>query len=114
MVKCISFPVSSTQEELRQVKQESQSGLPSYDEAVEQASYEKETTPIKKKIIPVHSDFDSSPSPENPSSPISSPAVHQKNRFRKSQSTINLARQEGGEVGKEYKFSRSPNLFCFV
>ena len=93
------FLVSSTHEELRQVKQEPHSGLPSYDEAVERASYEKETTPIKMKIISVHSDFDSSPSPENPSSPVSSPPVYPKNRFRMSKSTINLARQKGGEVG---------------
>jgi hypothetical protein len=44
--------VSSNQNEPRQVKQESQSGLPSYDEAVEQGSYENERAPIKKKIIP--------------------------------------------------------------
>ena len=103
--------MSSNQNEPRQVQQESQSGLPSYDEAVEQGSYEKERTPIKKKIIPVHSDFDSSPSPENPSSPVSSPPVYPKNRFRMSQSTINLARQEGGEVGLEWNV-RISNLLC--
>jgi len=95
--------VSSTHNEPRRIQQESQSGLPSYDEAVEQGSYEKERTPIKKKIIPVHSDFDSSPSPENPSSPISSPPIYPKNRFRMSQSTINLARQEGGEMERKKK-----------
>jgi len=80
-----------------------QSGLPSYDEAVEQASTKKDRMAVKKKIIPVHSDFDSSPSPENPSSPIASPPVYPKNRFRMSQSSINLARQEGGELERKKK-----------
>jgi len=85
--------------------EESQSGLPSYDEAVEQKSYKKGRTPVKKKIIPVQSDFDSSPSPENPSSPVlpRSPHVYPRNRFRMSQSSINLARQEGGELERKKK-----------
>ena len=82
-------------------EEELQSGLPSYDEAVEQISNQREILPVKKKIIPVQSDFDSSPSPENPSSPVNppqSPPVYPSNRFRMSQSSINLARQGGGEV----------------
>lgn len=73
----------------------SQSSLPSYNEATEET--------IKKKIIPVQSDFDSSPSPEHPSSPISSPPLYQRNRFRMSQSTINLARQDSGELERKKK-----------
>ena len=61
-------------------------------------SYKNEKEPVKKKIIPVQSDSDSSPSPEYPSSPIASPPVYQKNRFRMSQITFNLAQQEDGEV----------------
>jgi Rab11 family-interacting protein 1/2/5 len=86
-------------------EKEVHSGLPSYDEAVEQATNRNERTPVKKKIIPVQSDFDSSPSPENPSSQVLSlsPPVYQKNRFRMSQSSINLARQEGGELERKKK-----------
>jgi len=62
------------------------SSLPSYNEATEES--------VKKKIIPVQSDFESSPSPENPSSPLSSPPPYHKNRFRMSQSTLNLARHD--------------------
>jgi len=72
------------------------SSLPSYNEATEDSAG-------KKKIIPVQSDFESSPSPENPSSPISSPSLYQKNRFRMSQSTINLARQDSGELERKKK-----------
>ena len=50
----------------------SQSSLPSYNEATEE--------PAKKKIIPVQSDFESSPSPEDPSSPLPSPPLYHKNR----------------------------------
>jgi len=95
-----------TQHKKSEVKvEESQSGLPSYDEAVEQNSYKKRKTPVKKKIIPVQSDFDSSPSPENPSSPVlpRSPHVYPRNRFRMSQSSINLARQESGELERKKK-----------
>jgi hypothetical protein len=52
----------------------------------------------KKKIIPVQSDFESSPSPEYPSSPIASPPVYQKKRIQMSKSTVNLAMQEDKEV----------------
>ena len=45
--------------------------------AVERASYEKERTPLK--IIADHSEFDSSPSPENPSSPVASLPIYRRN-----------------------------------
>merc|ERR1712107_439111 len=57
----------------------------------------------KKKIIPVQSDFESSPSPEDPSSPLPSPPLYHKNRFRMSQSTMNLARQDSGELERKKK-----------
>jgi len=72
----------------------SQSSLPSYNEATEE--------PTKKKIIPVQSDFESSPSPENPSSPISSPPLYHRNRFRMSQSTMNLA-NDSSELERKKK-----------
>ena len=50
----------------------SKSSLPSYNEATEEH--------VKKKIIPVESDFESSPSPENPSSPVSSSPLYHRNR----------------------------------
>ena len=101
----------------------SQSSLPSYNEATEE--------PAKKKIIPVQSDFESSPSPEDPSSPLPSPPLYHKNRsntnlkilfeyhgqicsqlmidrFRMSQSTMNLARHDSGEVSKS-----APKLTTF-
>jgi len=73
----------------------SQSSLPSYNEATEE--------PAKKKIIPVQSDFESSPSPEDPSSPLPSPPLYHKNRFRMSQSTMNLARHDSGELERKKK-----------
>jgi len=73
----------------------SQSSLPSYNEATEE--------PSKKKIIPVQSDFESSPSPEDPSSPLQSPPLYHKNRFRMSQSTMNLARHDSGELERKKK-----------
>ena len=76
----------------------SQSSLPSYKEATSGAIKINKENMTKKKIIPVQSDFSSSPSPEFPSSPVASPPVYQKNRFRQSQSTINLASMEEGEV----------------
>ena len=89
-----SFQPTQTSDKLKG----SQSSLPSYNEATEGVFNKKEKVTVKKKIIPVQSDYDSSPSPEYPSSPIASPPVYQKNRFRMSQSTINLAQQEDGEV----------------
>ena len=108
----------------------SQSSLPSYNEATEE--------PAKKKIIPVQSDFESSPSPEDPSSPLPSPPLYHKNRsntnlkilfeyhgqicsqlmidrFRMSQSTMNLARHDSGEVSKaalKTKVAKSNGYFC--
>merc|ERR1711971_1458257 len=73
----------------------SQSSLPSYNEATEELA--------KKKIIPVQSDFESSPSPEDPSSPLPSPPLYHKNRFRMSQSTMNLARHDSGELERKKK-----------
>ena len=52
----------------------------------------------KKKIIPIHSYSDSSPSTENLSSPTFSPILYQKNRSRMSKSTVNLAMHEDKEV----------------
>jgi len=74
----------------------SQSSLPSYNEATTEE-------PAKKKIIPVQSDFESSPSPEDPSSPLPSPPLYHKNRFRMSQSTMNLARHDSGELERKKK-----------
>lgn len=74
----------------------SQSSLPSYKEATTEEAG-------KKKIIPVQSDFESSPSPEDPSSPLPSPPLYHKNRFRMSQSTMNLARQDSGELERKKK-----------
>lgn len=81
----------------------SQSSLPSYKEATSGAIKINKENMTKKKIIPVQSDFSSSPSPEFPSSPVASPPVYQKNRFRQSQSTINLASMEEGELEKKKK-----------
>jgi len=94
-----SFQPTQTSDKLKG----SQSSLPSYNEATEGVFNKKEKVTVKKKIIPVQSDYDSSPSPEYPSSPIASPPVYQKNRFRMSQSTINLAQQEDGELERKKK-----------
>lgn len=71
----------------------SDSGLPSYKQATESSrtfETEKELeAPVgRKKIIPVQSDFESSPSPESPSSPIDSPLPGRYNasKFSKSHS----------------------------
>lgn len=74
----------------------SQSSLPSYNEATEDCT--------RKKIIPVESEDDSSPSPVDPSgSPIHSPSLQTRNRFRMSQSSINLARHDSGELERKKK-----------
>eukprot|EP00092_Neocalanus_flemingeri_P029800 GFUD01032354.1.p1 GENE.GFUD01032354.1~~GFUD01032354.1.p1 ORF type:complete len:264 (+),score=87.43 GFUD01032354.1:41-793(+) len=81
----------------------SQSSLPSYNEATAGKCKRNEKDPVKKKIIPVQSDFESSPSPEYPSSPLASPPAYQRNRFRMSKSSFNLAQQGEGEMERKKK-----------
>jgi hypothetical protein len=79
-------------------RKRSQSSPPSnFRSAGQTVDVDKKETQ-KKKIIPIHSYSDSSPSTENLSSPPFSPIVHQKNRSRLSKSTVNLAMHEDKEV----------------
>jgi hypothetical protein len=79
-------------------RKRSQSSPPSnFRSAGQTVDVDKKETQ-KKKIIPIHSYSDSSPSTENLSSPPLSPILYQKNRSRMSKSTVNLAMHDDKEV----------------
>merc|ERR1719277_1651191 len=90
------------------------SSLPSYNEAMaseenikERKTNEKEKKTTKKKIIPVVSDSDSSPSPEEPSSPAdSSQNLTLSARFRNSQ-RLNQNQLEVETIREKLKYSSS-------
>merc|ERR1712106_405029 len=93
--------------------QTSLSSLPTYSEAMDQSPKQtgnKEFT--KKKIIPVHSDIESSPSPDNPSPLASEPQQfqsYQQNIYgdsqRKSMSTglKNMSNQNDQDITQKTK-----------
>ena len=78
-----------------------QSSPPSKNKPITQGCDEPGKDISKMKIIPVQSDFDSSPSPEIPSSPVRTPPVFMKNRSRMSKSTVNLTMQEDKEMERK-------------
>ena len=84
-----------------EIRKRSQSSPPSKNKPIAQVCDETGKEISKKKIIPVQSDFDSSPSPEDPSSPVVTPPVFMKNRSRMSKSTVNLTMQEDKEMERK-------------
>ena len=94
-----------TQDSPKQAEMEkrkrSQSSPPSnFRSAGQTVDVNKKETP-KKKIIPIHSYSDSSPSTENLSNTNFSPILYHKNRSRISKSTVNLAMHEDKEVNRK-------------